>query len=130
MASESWTVPAQPQEIGRLRQLASRFADANGVPEPPREAMKLAISEAATNVVLHAYQGRDAGTISVALTVTPREGVEVVIRDRGTGMKPRQHSPGGGVGLPLITELADEVVWVVGPEGAGTELRMRFSLAG
>lgn len=121
-------MPAVPLEVGRLRRAAGRFAVANGVPEPPLEALKLALSEAASNAVLHAYRHSESATIYLGLTVEPNEQVEVIVRDHGEGINPHEDSPGGGFGLPLIASLADDVHWGAGPNGSGTEVRMRFAL--
>jgi serine/threonine-protein kinase RsbW/stage II sporulation protein AB (anti-sigma F factor) len=49
----------------------------------------------------------------------------VVVRDYGGGMRPRPDSPGLGLGLPLISSMADELQ-IEAAEGAGTLLRMHF----
>jgi anti-sigma regulatory factor (Ser/Thr protein kinase) len=44
-------------------------------------------------------------------------------------MRPRPDTPGAGIGLSLITQLAAEVaIRSSGGDGAGTELAMRFEL--
>jgi serine/threonine-protein kinase RsbW/stage II sporulation protein AB (anti-sigma F factor) len=53
--------------------------------------------------------------------------VHVVVRDHGRGMTPRPDSPGLGLGLPLMTRLADAVQISTHPEG-GTEVRMTFTV--
>lgn len=42
-------------------------------------------------------------------------------------MRPRIDSPGAGLGLPLITHVADELEVATPPDG-GTRVRMRFTL--
>jgi serine/threonine-protein kinase RsbW/stage II sporulation protein AB (anti-sigma F factor) len=88
----------------------------------------LAVTEAATNAVLHAYRDReDAGTVIVEVE---RDGdhVCVYVRDEGTGLAPRVDSPGLGLGLGLIAQVADSAD-VRAPESGGTEVVMRFSVA-
>ncbi len=91
--------------------------------------LKMALSEAMTNVVVHAYDEGNPGTvdISVAVDVPGRE-VTVVVADHGLGMNPRADSPGMGLGLPLIGNLASELQIAPAPSGRGTEVRMRFEL--
>jgi anti-sigma regulatory factor (Ser/Thr protein kinase) len=52
----------------------------------------------------------------------------VVVRDWGTGMRPRPDSPGLGIGLPTIASLAN-VFDVEAADGVGTLLRMHFTCA-
>ena len=84
--------------------------------------VRLAVSEAATNAIVHAYRGRD-GEIRARVTVT-REELVVVIADRGPGMLPRTDSPGLGLGLPTITTVSDRLEVV--SEGEGCELHIAF----
>ena len=104
------------------------FACENGVPEPCVSDVRLAVSEAVTNAVVHAFRGpEESGTVIVTVYVRVREWIEVLVTDDGSGMAPRDDSPGIGLGLPLIRHLADQFDHRRPPEGVGTELRMRFS---
>lgn len=129
MSRRSWTVPAEPREVGRVRSEVVSFAADHGVQEPPIGSLKIALSEAMTNAVVHAYDQGDRGRIdvSVAVDVRGRE-VTVVVADQGAGMNPRADSPGMGLGLPLIGTLANELQIAPAPSGLGTEVRMRFEL--
>jgi len=91
------------------------------------EDIGLAVSEAATNAVLHAYleEGRPGPLLLSARLMD--DIVHVVIRDHGRGMTPRPDSPGLGLGLPLMTRLADAVQISTHPDG-GTEVRMTFTV--
>ena len=87
----------------------------------------LAVTEACTNAVVHAYRNT---TGMIEVVATPDDGVLcVVVRDRGAGITPRVDTPGLGVGLPVIAAIAMSVE-IGSPPGGGTEVRMRFSLAG
>src|SRR6478672_9153787 len=89
----------------------------------------LAVTEACTNAVVHAYADHDGdGTIHV--TAIHSDGsLAVTVRDHGGGMSPRVDTPGLGVGLPVIAAIAQSVE-IGTPENGGTEVRMRFALAG
>jgi serine/threonine-protein kinase RsbW/stage II sporulation protein AB (anti-sigma F factor) len=79
-------------------------------------------------VVVHAYRDAPVGPIDVTAGVS--EGwLSVAVRDRGSGIVPRVDSPGLGLGLPLIAQVAD-TLHVSEPVGGGTELRMTFRTAG
>ena len=89
----------------------------------------LAVSEACTNVVVHAYPGGGDGVFRVAATYDGAK-VRVTVTDGGGGMIPRPDSPGLGLGLPLIASLSDAVEVRPGTGGTGTVLSMRFSAGG
>jgi serine/threonine-protein kinase RsbW len=88
----------------------------------------LAITEATTNAVLHAYRDRERpGT--VAITAEARgDHVTFSVRDEGSGLAPRVDSPGLGLGLGLIAQVADAAD-VRAPESGGTEVVMRFNVS-
>jgi anti-sigma regulatory factor (Ser/Thr protein kinase) len=87
----------------------------------------LAVTEATTNAVLHAYRDREVPG-DVILEVDWAGGQLVMrVRDEGTGLAPRFDSPGLGLGLGLIAQLADEAD-VRSPESGGTEVVMRFNV--
>jgi anti-sigma regulatory factor (Ser/Thr protein kinase) len=88
----------------------------------------LAITEATTNVVLHAYRDRAVpGTVTVEAQHFG-DHVCLYVRDEGTGLAPRVDSPGLGLGLGLIAQVADSAD-VRAPETGGTEVVMRFNVA-
>lgn len=90
--------------------------------------LELAITEAATNVVLHAYRGSTRqGHIHISAQRSG-ERFEVAIRDDGVGMSPNPESPGLGLGLSLMAHEADGCE-ISTPQSGGTEVRMRFALA-
>lgn len=121
----SW--PAVPEAVADLRRQVVEFARGAGAPDESISSIRLAVSEAATNVVLHAYAARsEPGKMHLRVT-REIDILRVVVSDDGDGMLPRQDSPGLGLGLPLIAQLVDGLE--VGPTaGGGTELSMRFAL--
>jgi serine/threonine-protein kinase RsbW len=118
---------ADSHSVSLARRAVTGFAREHGVPADALDSIALAVSEACTNVVVHAYRdGADAGTISVALELAGRS-LRVLVGDDGVGMRPRTDSPGLGLGLPIIASVADGFGVEPGPRG-GTELRMRFDV--
>ena len=116
-------------EIAGVRESAVQFARANGVPDRLADDLRLAISEAVTNAVVHAFRCREQpGTVTVTVDVRAGEMAEVVVRDDGIGMSRRSDSPGLGLGLGLIAWVADQVEHRVPGDGDGFELWMRFWL--
>lgn len=91
------------------------------------EGLRLAVSEAVTNVVRHAYP-RSQG--SVALTAgRASDELWVLVADCGCGHQSPSANPGLGFGLGIIAHECDELVVTERSEG-GTEVRMRFMLKG
>jgi len=120
-------LPARAENIAIVRHAFGAVGDAYRISEQMLSDIKLAVTEACTNVVVHAYPDRDDGPMEVQATVSGQE-LTIVVRDEGKGISPRPDSPGLGLGLPLIASLADSVQ--LGHDGAGkTEVRMGFSLS-
>jgi len=89
--------------------------------------VRLAVSEAVSNVVVHSYREHERrGEFTVSIE-WEADVLHVIVRDHGCGMQPRADSPGAGLGLPLIASLADSFSVVVPPDG-GTEVSMTFPL--
>src|SRR4051794_23192324 len=124
----TWTYPAVVDEIGTARRDVADYAAANAVPEPPLADLKLAVSEAVTNAVLHGFRSTDPGTVTVSVAVKLGT-VSVCVADDGQGMSPRTDSPGIGLGLPLMAEMADRLAIDAAKGGHGTEVRMAFDFA-
>ena len=122
---ESW--PAEPEHVGSARRVASAAAKRAGAPDRVRDAVSLAVTEAVSNAIVHGYRESPDGRITVTVEWGGDE-LRVIVRDRGTGMRPRTDSPGAGLGLPLIASLA-ETVSVSEPPDGGTEVRMTFARA-
>jgi serine/threonine-protein kinase RsbW/stage II sporulation protein AB (anti-sigma F factor) len=121
-------LPALPASITRARtELADTLADHDLAPGR-RDDILLVTTEAATNAVLHAYPDSHPGPLYVAATLIDHDLIVCVI-DRGRGMRPRSHSPGLGVGLRLMTELADERRIGSDAAGVGTSVQLRFNHA-
>jgi len=121
-------VPAEALEIAGMRNAVLALAKERGMTEAARADVALAVSEACTNVVMHAYIDAPApGYLTVEASYQDGELV-VSVRDEGRGMLPRTDSPGLGLGLSLIGRLSQRLE--IGPNGAcGTEVRLTFLAA-
>jgi len=119
-------LPARAENVAVIRHAFGGFAEALSVDEQTLADIKLAVTEACTNVVIHAYENDEEGNLEVDATIADRR-LTVVIRDNGRGIVPRPDSPGLGLGLPLIATLA-ETLELGKDNGDNTEVRMTFRL--
>jgi serine/threonine-protein kinase RsbW len=123
--TRSW--PAIVDAVGAIRRVVLDFAREAGGGQRALEHIGLAASEAVTNSVLHAYREDDApGKVTIVGMIRGRD-LRLDVVDDGCGMRPRIDSPGLGLGLPLIAQLAEEVE-IVDEPGGGTRVKMRFAL--
>jgi serine/threonine-protein kinase RsbW len=119
---------SHPECVTLVRSTLSGLGERLGLDPELLDDLKTAISEACNNVVLHAY-GDQPGPLLVRLEIT-NDGVDVLVRDGGSGIQ--RVAPGEdrmGVGLAVISALADRAEFLSGPEG-GTDVRMSFNRGG
>ena len=120
-------MPARAEGVGVVRQALAGMADALAFDAAVLSDMKMAVTEACTNVVVHAYD-EEAGQLEVQMLAGEEE-LTIVVRDHGAGIQPkpaRTEPPALGLGLPLIAALSDAFE-LRGTAGQGTEVRMTFS---
>jgi PAS domain S-box-containing protein len=121
--------PAEPAAVSHVRRAVTARALELGVSEVMSRDIALAISEAATNVVVHAFVGSEPGLLRVV--VEPLDDrLAICVIDDGSGLVPRSDSPGIGLGLPTIGQLTESFDIRAGPDGRGTEVRMVFTAPG
>jgi anti-sigma regulatory factor (Ser/Thr protein kinase) len=119
--------PALPPRVAEIRRDVADVASDFGADEMALLQINLAVSEAATNAVLHAYRDDlSAGDVRV-LVQHRHDFLDVSICDDGIGMSPRADSPGMGLGLCLMAHEADSFQIRTRP-GGGTEIALRFAL--
>ena len=127
--SQTWSFLAVPDEVAGLRGAVAQYVVEQSVAEPLLSEVKLAVSEAVMNSVLHAYPAGRPGRVTVVVTVDAAEALlTVVVSDSGGGLHPRSDSPGFGLGLPMITTLTKATTFSDGPDGTGTRVCMTFGL--
>jgi serine/threonine-protein kinase RsbW len=120
------TVPSRPENVALVRHVLDSLASAMPVNRARLDDMRLAVTEACTNVVRHAYHDGVAGPLEVVMR-PHTDDLEVVVSDFGAGVGPSPDISGPGLGMPLIAALADRLDVQHAP-GAGTRLAMAFTL--
>ena len=113
-------LPPEPGSVSEARQAVRELARTVGSRE---QEVALAVSEAVSNSVVHAFRRGKEGLIRVCAW---RDGKELVVSvaDNGVGMIPDLDSPGLGVGTSLISRLSDQATFE--SSDGGTTVTMRF----
>jgi anti-sigma regulatory factor (Ser/Thr protein kinase) len=121
------TYPAVPDAVPAARSAVSAFAADVGAAPALIEDIRLAVSEALTNAVVHAYRGtHEPGAIAVTAALAADE-LWIIIADSGCGLRPRNDSPGLGLGMALMMQLSADID-VHDRSDGGTQVTLRFVL--
>jgi anti-sigma regulatory factor (Ser/Thr protein kinase) len=115
-------LPSQPDSVTRARAAVAALARKLGASV---DDVKIAVSEAVGNSVLHAYLDREPGTITLDAH-GDRGWLVIRVSDDGNGMTPNIESPGLGIGISLITRAASDVSF--DSSGSGTSVKMAFAI--
>lgn len=115
-------VAAVPAQAGILREVLADWARQCGLPGDLVADLTLASYEAMANVVEHAYDDEEDGTLTVVATRGP-DVVTVTVADTGR-WRDADSRPQGGRGLRLIRGLAPDTGIATSP--TGTTVRMAW----
>jgi len=127
------TVTGQFENLAQIRQFIERLAALAQLDERASYAIQMAVDEACTNIIEHAYGGE--GTRPIRLLSEPHpDGLAVIIYDQGRPFAPTQpptldteapleNRQAGGMGLFFIYKLVDQVEFAVGT-AQGNRLRL------
>ena len=121
------TIPAKPEYITLGRLALTAIAGVRPVSDETLHDLKLALTEACTNSVKHAY-GNGGGEVEIVYQLEP-DRLVVEVGDAGTGFDPGAANADGaneleegGLGIEIIRALTDEVE-IAEREGGGSRLR-------
>lgn len=113
------TVPSSTRHLEEVRRFVERHARAAQLSREAIEQLKIAVDEACTNVIKHAYRGEAVHEIDIAVLVKP-DRFTVRIRDQGRAFQPAcyeepnifkavQRRRAGGFGVHIMRRLMDQV---------------------
>jgi len=123
------TIPAKPEYITLSRLALAGLSRVRAFSEETLADLKLALTEACSNSVRHAYGDGD-GHVGISFELLD-DRLIVEVTDDGTGFELEDGSGDGvgdeltegGLGIAIIRSIADEVEISGGPDGRGSRLR-------
>ena len=128
------TIPARPEYITLCRLALTGIARVSELSDEVLADLKLALTEAASNSVRHAYSGNDRpGVVEISYELRP-DRLVIEVRDEGDGFDPAdaqgppEELSEGGLGIAIIRAIADEVEIGRQPGGKGSRLRFEKGL--
>jgi anti-sigma regulatory factor (Ser/Thr protein kinase) len=127
-------VSAEPNQLSVLAEFAARAATDAGLDDQFRQRIELAMDEACSNIIEHAYCGA-AGKILAMAEIQPMRQLTLRLVDSGNPFQPLdvpkydpervlEHDRIGGLGLFLMRKVMDEVSFEFGVPGVGNRLTM------
>ena len=126
MAPFEQTWHAEPAAVPAARHAVVAYASSAGAAGPILDDIRLAVSEAASNVVMHAYLDGPPGPLHVCARVEGTT-LHVEVRDEGGGLRARPDSPGLGVGMPLMAAVT-HTLQISNAPGEPSRVSMTFRL--
>ncbi len=128
------TIPARAEYITLCRLALTGIARVRDLSEEVLADLKLALTEAASNSVRHAYADKDnAGMVEISYELLP-DRLVIEVTDEGEGFDlaepqgPPEELSEGGLGIAIIRAIADEVEIGKQPDGRGSRLRFEKTL--
>jgi serine/threonine-protein kinase RsbW len=122
------TIPAKPEYITLGRLALTGLSRVRELPQETVADLKLALTEACSNSVRHAYPDRD-GVVEIVYDLLP-DRLVIEVTDDGEGFEPGERLPDeddelseGGLGIAIIRAIADELEIETGTGGRGSRLR-------
>ncbi len=129
-------LPSDPELLSVVRSAIKQLARVTGLPEKACRGVTLAVDEALTNIIRHAYQNRRGQPIEVSCRRLGPDAsgrrshrLEFLLVDRGRGADPSElrgrpldRVRPGGLGTHFIKEIMDEVEY----ERSGKRNRLRL----
>jgi serine/threonine-protein kinase RsbW len=127
------TIPARAEYITLCRLALTGIARLRELSDELLADLKLALTEAASNSVRHAYGDKDAGVVDISYQLFP-DRLVIEVTDEGEGFDPAEAEGSaaelseGGLGIAIIRAIADDVEFGAQPGGRGSRLRFEKAL--
>jgi serine/threonine-protein kinase RsbW len=123
------SIPARAEYITLCRLALTGLARLRPISDEMLADLKLALTEATSNSVRHAY-GEDGGRVEIAYQLYG-DRLVIEVNDEGEGFDPAdeghvgdlENLTEGGLGIAIIRAIADDLYLSRGPKGRGSKLR-------
>ena len=120
------TIPAKAEYITLCRLALAGISQLRDISDETLHDLKLALTEACTNSVRHAYEAGSEGSVQIVYEIGD-EDISIEVIDEGEGFvldeaSETDHLSESGLGIAIIRSLADEVE-IEPAEGRGSRLR-------
>jgi serine/threonine-protein kinase RsbW len=128
------TIPARPEYITLCRLALTGIARVRDLSDEVLADLKLALTEAASNSVRHAYGDNSPGVVEISYQLHP-DRLVIEVTDEGEGFDPAAASgppdelSEGGLGIAIIRAIADKVEIGTQLDGKGSRLRFEKTLS-
>jgi len=117
------TIPSSTKYLRDIRDFIAEFGDENRLPSKLISQISLAVDEACTNVIKHAYKNSSDNEINLEIKKSNNK-IKISIKDNGIHFDPASiHDPdieesqkkkkGGGLGIFLMKKLMDKVEYKI-----------------
>jgi anti-sigma regulatory factor (Ser/Thr protein kinase) len=137
-SDESLTVPARFDQLRSITEFVRRQAERAGFAHLELNRIELAVDEACSNIIQHAYADQASGLIRVRVQSEARQRIIITLVDTGKPFDPGevpQHDPKaalddmkvGGLGLYLMRQTMDDVRFEFNVHGRGKGEPARFN---
>jgi serine/threonine-protein kinase RsbW len=126
-------IPARPEYITLCRLALTGIARLRALSDELLADLKLALTEAASNSVRHAYGAENVGAVEISYQLLP-DRLVIEVTDDGGGFDPSARPleaeglSEGGLGIAIIRAIADDVEIGTRPNGKGSRLRFEKAL--
>ena len=120
--------PAEAEQLAAIRAEVRRRLAPLGLPHDTRHDVVLAVNEAASNAIEHAYRHGGAGGGVELVFWLDDDHLHIAVVDRGTWREPPPGPRGRGFGLGMMRQLVAGVS--VDHDDHGTRVVLRQALAG
>jgi len=126
-------IPSQSDNLAIIRDVVAKVASQVGFDADDASKIELAVDEACTNVIKHAYANNSNQMIEVSIKVDQKKLI-IIVADKGKGFNPDKIKlpdlnesikvgRKGGLGLCLIKTLMDKVEFEIKP-GSKNQVKM------
>jgi len=126
-------IPSQSDNLAIIRDVVAKVASRIGFDTDEASKIELAVDEACTNVIKHAYANNSNQMIEVSIKVDQKKLI-IIVADKGKGFNPDKiklpdlnksikEGRKGGLGLCLIKTLMDKVEFEIKP-GSKNQVKM------